>query len=461
MELAEIIAELGKLAQELQVILDAQGAPTEEQMSQAEELVKRIDDLETKKAKLEKLAETKSANQERIKLLKTPVNQIKSASQAGSDDKRDAALPRVSRKSKYYPDEETAFKAGRFFQAMLGNSAEAREYCESKGVNFKALQSNIEGGAGLFVLPEIETAVLRLVEEYSIIRQEAYPLTTTQGSYEKWKRVSGNTAYFLSETGQPTSTDATWMKLTLTPKVIGALTKYSLILNADSAVNLADEVTQELAYAISVLEEQAAFIGDGTSTYGGIVGLSYAFKKLVEDGGGTWTTDADKQKLGAAVLAAGNTFAEFTLQNFIDTKNRLARYPGIKPKWYIHDVAAAASMERLQYALSGNAVPNITEGLPAKFLGYPVVYVNAMPKDDANSQVACLFGDLKMASYFCERQGIEIATNTQSETNFLTRTAQVLATERIDFMVHDLGNYNATAASRTRGAVAALISMNS
>jgi len=65
-----------------------------------------------------------------------------------------------------------------------------------------------------------------------------------------------------------------------------------------------------------------------------------------------------------------------------------------------------------------------------------------------------------MASIFCDRQGVEIATNTQSETNFLTRSAQVLGTERFDFIVHDNGNYNATAASRTRGAVAALISTN-
>jgi HK97 family phage major capsid protein len=231
-------------------------------------------------------------------------------------------------------------------------------------------------------------------------------------------------------------------------------------LDADASVNLADEITRELAYAMAVKEDQCAFVGDGTSTYGGIVGLTYSFQKLVQDGGGTWTTDADKAKLGSAVVAAGNAFSEVTMQNFIDVKNKIARYPGINPSWFIHDAAAAATMERLMYALGGNAAIDATNGVPQRFLGYPVVYVNAMPSTEANSQVFALFGDLSQSTLFCDRQGIEVATNTQSETNFLTRSAQVLGTERFDFIVHDNGNYNATAANRTRGAVAALISTN-
>jgi HK97 family phage major capsid protein len=140
---------------------------------------------------------------------------------------------------------------------------------------------------------------------------------------------------------------------------------------------------------MAVKEDQCAFVGDGTSTYGGIIGLTYSFQKTLQDAGGTWTNDTHKGYLGSGVVAAGNAFSEVTLQNFIDTKNKVARYPGLNPSWFIHDAAAAATMERLQYALSGNSAPNTVDGLPARFLGYPVVYTNAMPSTEANSQVFC------------------------------------------------------------------------
>lgn len=455
MTMEEIIAALAELSTQLQAILDAQ-APTQAQLDQADEIVKSIEKLENDKKALEKRNEIKAANEARIAALKTPVHVVPSPTK--TEQKQTITVG--GRKSRVFDNNEAAYKAGRFFQAALGNSEEAKSWCNQNGVDFKALSSNVEGQGGLFVIPEIETAIVRLVEDYGIIRRYADVTSTNSDRKVKWKRASGNTAYFLSETGTPTSTDAAWQTITMTPKILGALTKYSLILDADASVNLADEITRELAYAMAVKEDQCAFIGDGTSTYGGIVGLSHAFRKTLEDAGGTWTNDTHKGYLGGAIVAASNVASGFTLQNFIDTKNKVARYPGMNPSWFINDAMAAASLERLQYALSGNSVPNTVDGLPARFLGYPVVYVNALPSTDANSQVAALFGDLSMASIFCERQGIEIATNTQSETNFLTRSAQVLGTERFDFIVHDNGNYNATAASRTRGAVAALISKN-
>lgn len=456
MTMEEIIAMLGELAAQLQVILDAE-APTQAQLDQADELVKQIEKLEGDKKAIEKRIEIKAANEARLASLKTPVPVIPSPTKTETVNTVHAT---PARKSRIFDNNEAAYKAGRFFQAALGNSGEAKQWCESNGVDFKALSSNVEGGAGLFVIPEVETAIVRLVEEYGIIRNYADVTSTTSDRKIKWKRASGNTAYFLSETGTPTSTDAQWQTITLTPKILGALTKYSLILDADASVNLADEITRELAYAMAVKEDQCAFVGDGTSQYGGIIGLTYAFQKTLQDGGGTWTNDTHKGYLGSGVVAAGNAFSEVTMQNFIDVKNKIARYPGINPSWFIHDATAAATMERLMYALGGNAAVDATNGVPQRFLGYPVVYVNAMPSTEANSQVFALFGDLSQSTLFCDRQGIEVATNTQSETNFLTRSAQVLGTERFDFIVHDNGNYNATAANRTRGAVAALISTN-
>ncbi len=438
--------------------IKAHEAAVDKALNEADALVKSINELEKKKSKIETAMKIKADNDLRIKTLGTPQHRIPSGTLQNKDGSIETGR---AGKSRVFENNEMAYKAGRFYQAALGNNDEAKAWCENNGIKFKTLQSNIEGGAGLFVLPEIETAIIRLVQEYGIIRKYARVIKTTSATHVMFKRVSGNTMYFISEMGTPTSTDAAWLPITMTPKIAGVLTKYSLILDADAAVNIGDTITEEIALAIAIGEDACAFVGDGTSTYGGIIGIAAKFQQVLEAGGGTWTTDADVAKLAGAVVAAGNTFAEVTLQNFIDTKNKIARFPNIKPVWFIHDAAAAATMERLMYALSGNAIPNPVEGVPAKFLGYPIQYVNSMPFADADSQVIALFGDLNLGSCWCDRQGLEIATNTQSETNFLTRTAQVLATERFDYVVHSVGNFYASAASRTRGAIAALVSMTS
>jgi hypothetical protein len=57
------------------------------------------------------------------------------------------------------------------------------------------------------------------------------------------------------------------------------------------------------------------------------------------------------------------------------------------------------------------------------------------------------FGDLK-------------ATTVETDKNIRTQIWEVVTTERFDINVHDIGNYNATAANRKRGSVAALITKN-
>jgi hypothetical protein len=54
------------------------------------------------------------------------------------------------------------------------------------------------------------------------------------------------------------------------------LTKFSSELSEDAVINFADDLAGEMAYAQAKLEDNCAFIGDSTSTYGGITGLATA-----------------------------------------------------------------------------------------------------------------------------------------------------------------------------------------
>ncbi len=62
----------------------------------------------------------------------------------------------------------------------------------------------------------------------------------------------------------------------LTAKKLMVLTKYSNELNEDAVLNIGDDLAGEIAYAFALKEDQCGFLGDGTSTYGGITGVTTA-----------------------------------------------------------------------------------------------------------------------------------------------------------------------------------------
>jgi HK97 family phage major capsid protein len=82
-----------------------------------------------------------------------------------------------------------------------------------------------------------------------------------------------------------------------------------------------------------------------------------------------------------------------------------------------------------------------------------------MAKVEANSQVCALLGDLAQAAMLGDRREVTIAASDQHR--FSTDELALRGTERYDINVHDVGNYNATAASREAGPLVGLVTANS
>ena len=55
------------------------------------------------------------------------------------------------------------------------------------------------------------------------------------------------------------------------------MTRMSTELAEDAAINVADDLAREMAYAFATAEDAAGWNGDGTSTYGGIMGMRTKF----------------------------------------------------------------------------------------------------------------------------------------------------------------------------------------
>ena len=91
------------------------------------------------------------------------------------------------------------------------------------------------------------------------------------------RRVGGLLPYFVGESTAGTQSTKNWNQVRLTAKKLMVLTKFSNELNEDSILNVADDLSSEIAYAFAFKEDDCGFNGDATqSTYGGIVGARKA-----------------------------------------------------------------------------------------------------------------------------------------------------------------------------------------
>lgn len=322
--------------------------------------------------------------------------------------------------------EENAYTAGQWYLAAMGN-AKSREWCNEHGISVQnALGTGTNSGGGALVPNTLENELIRLVETFGVFRQKArvWPMSSEVDMIAR--RTGGLTAYFVSQNSSSgtTESDATFDNITLTARELCTASRISRNLSEDAIISIADFVTQEIALAFATKEDQCGFIGDGTNTYGGIVGLKNALLA-----GSEYTA------------ITGNTaFSTLDLEDFAGMIAKLPQYPGIQPEWYIHSAGFAASMLRLAQAAGGNTVANIEGGVRRMFLGYPVNFVQVMNSTltaQTSTEGLVMFGDLRLAAALGSRVGmsVEFSTDRYIELNQIG----VFGRERFDIVCHETG----------------------
>lgn len=331
-----------------------------------------------------------------------------------------------------------AYAFGKWFMSFAGRgNAQCAEWCNEHGI-----KTHVEGTdtAGGYLVPDQFLGdLINLVSTYGVFRQNARVVPMTSDTFRQ-PRVSGRlTAYWVAENTAGTTSDATFDAIALVAKKLMVLTSLSSELNEDSAVSLGDFVMNDIARAFAYQEDLAGFTGDGTSTYGSIVGVSNGLATIngTDDGGGV-------------VLATGhNTYDEVTLADLHATTGRLPVYARAGAKWYCSPTVFDVVIARLVLAAGGALPIDIINGVSTpKALGYPVVLTEVLPSTAANSQNAILFGNLQQSSTFGDRRMPTI--DTDKSLYFTQDALAIKGTERIDIDNHDLGT------SSTAGPVVAL-----
>lgn len=370
------------------------------------------------------------------------------------------------------PDPEKAYKFGMWMLAVLTKAAGPTKFCQDFGIpltwhedstksngagEYKVGLENINANGGFLVPEQFDNDIIDLREKFGVFEPNAKKSTMSSDTKRVPRRTGGLTAYYVGEDQTITDSTKGWDSVMLVAKKLACLAKYSSELNEDAIIDIGNDLAQEIAYAFAAAQDDAGFNGDGTSTYGGILGLAQKFLGLSN-------TIAN---IAGLVVATGSGYAtsygSVVLSDLNAVKAKLPKYARDNDAaWYCNQAFYDGVMEKLLVAAGGVTVAQIQMGAgqgnygdEPRFLGFPVRTVQKMTANPAVSQIALYFGSLQLAALYGDRRQNTIAMSEHA--GFAQDELQIRGTTRFDINVHDVGNASATAGLRVPGPLVGLI----
>jgi len=335
---------------------------------------------------------------------------------------------------KHLKNRESAYKMGAWFMGAMGHKKSA-EFCANNGLVIrKAHTEGVNNQGGFLVPDEFENELVTLREQYGVIRRNARIWPMASDTLRIPKRAAGLTAYFVGEAAPGTESTQTIDQVNLVAKKLMALTTVTNELLEDALVNIGDDIAGEIAYAFSFKEDDAGFNGDGTSSYGGIVGL------------GTTLSDATYQVSdGDATAVSGVTIAEIM--------KGLSKLPGWASqrgniKFYCNKSVYHAAFERLAMGAGGATATEIIRGVTGpSFFGYPVEFTQALAAAPSGAGATYAYvGDMTQAVYLGDRRSTTVAFSDSALNAFEQDERIIRGTSRFDIVCANCGSASAAGA---------------
>lgn len=328
------------------------------------------------------------------------------------------------------PEVEARYeRMGKWLLATQYGRKDARDWCDRKGVTIRKASGEGIGSAGGFLVPvELENAILDLRDTFGAFRRRAcvWPMGRDTSLFPR-RAAAGATATFFAENTAASGATIVTDGVQLTAKKLGALVTLSSELDEDSAYDLVDYVANEVAWAFAVKEDDCAFNGDGTSTYGGIRGIT----TIANDGAHT---------LAKVTAGSGhNTFATLTAADLAALAGAVRGSALPRAAWYVSNVGFAQAL--INEATGGYLETIVVDGVETRYFnGYPVIVTQKLPQTTSSltGKAMMVFGDMYSGAVLGNRRGLTIARSDQRYLD--TDQIAILATERLDIVPHDMGD---------------------
>ena len=332
-----------------------------------------------------------------------------------------------------------AYTSGMWLSAVLGNRG-AAQWCEQNGVIISAVHEESNNTTGGYLVPTVlHNAIIDLTKEYGVFRRESEVIPMTSDKLIIPRAVGGLTAYFVGESVAITESTASWDDVELSIKDLGVLTRVTNALASDAIIQLMDNLTVKIARALALKEDLVGFLGTGISTHGGMTGVitqliatAWSAPSVTGAGNGIheWTT--------------GVGFENITLADLILVMSKLPTFARAGAKWHCSPVFFDAVITRLITAAGGTTTTELINGVPTtKVLGKPVVLNETMNIAGTDQEISLLYGDLRQATTFGDRQQISIAASDSAtvggQSMFERNQSALRAIERFDIVAHDVG----------------------
>ncbi|HDT2094825.1 TPA: phage major capsid protein [Enterobacter roggenkampii] len=371
------IKDVEQVAQELQAKFDDFRSKND----------KRIEALESEKGKLAGEVETLNGKLSALDELKTSLE----------EELKQVKRPGGGTQSKVAGEHKTAFMT--FMRK--GNDDGLRD------LERKALQVGVDEDGGFAVPEELDRAILDLLKDEVVMRQEATTITVGGANYKKLVNLGGSASGWVGETDARPATNAS--KLGQIEPFMGEIygnPQATQTMLDDAFFNVEDWINSELAIEFAEQEEIAFTSGNGTKKPKGF--LAYAS-----------SLDDDKTRaFGTLQHILSGATAGLTADAIIKLVYTLRKVHRNGAKFMMNNNSLFAA--RILKDSEGNYLwrPGLELGQPSTLVGYGVAENEQMP-DIAADAKAIAFGNFKRGYTIVDRIGTRILRDPYTNKPFV------------------------------------------
>ncbi|MHA1853386.1 MAG: phage major capsid protein [Candidatus Heimdallarchaeaceae archaeon] len=251
--------------------------------------------------------------------------------------------------------------------------------------------------AGYITDEYLSAEIRHLITEYGVAAREFETITFKESSYKANNLATDVSGFWVDEAGSIKSTQVVLGQETLTLKKLATIITLTRELLQEQEIDFVSFIGSRVAEEFAQMEDEAFFIGDGTSTYGSFTGL------------------LNNTSVNEVTLAAGDgAFADISVEKLRNMQDETPQGALANGKYYMNRSILSIIRDLREDAVSAGdkagaflyKAPIGKE--PANIDGFPIVLVEAMPDrgDSAVSTSFVLFGDLKKTTIRGVRGGI-------------------------------------------------------